>query len=245
MSRVWGIAGALALSALMGPALAADYGTRRAPYAYQGAEKPAYDWSGFYAGINAGYAGSNTNAGVTVGGVTLNVDQSLDGMIGGVQAGYNWQNRYLLLGLEADIQASSQENDFVRTAFGVTASLQNSIPWFATGRGRIGFALDQWLVYATGGVAIAGVKSEGWATVAGVTQTIRVFEPQASWVVGAGIETALWATPWTVKAEYLYISSIDFSSNSLGLTTRSDATNSILRLGANYRFGQPSAPPRY
>jgi len=40
---------------------------------------------------------------------------------------------------------------------------------------------------------------------------IRVFEPQASWVLGAGVETALWASPWTVKAEWLYISSIDFS----------------------------------
>ena len=48
-----------------------------------------------------------------------------------------------------------------------------------------------------------------------------------------------------MKAEWLYISSIDFSSNWLGLTTRSEANNSILRLGLNYRFGQPGGPPRY
>ena len=206
---------------------------------------PAYNWSGFYAGINAGWAGSNANAGITVGGTSFDVTQSLDGMIGGVQAGYNWQYNYLLVGLEADIQASSQQNDFTRSASGVTASLANSIPWFATGRGRIGFAFDQWLLYGTGGVVVASVKTEGWATVSGVTQSIRVYEPQASWVLGLGVETALWASPWTLKGEWLYISSIDFSSNWLGLTTRSEANNSILRLGLNYRFGQPSGPPRY
>lgn len=238
------IRGMMAAGLVIGlhPAFAADFDARRAPYAY-GYERPAYDWSGFYAGVNAGYVTASASAGVTVGGVTLDIPKTLDGAVGGVQAGYNWHDKHLLLGLEADVQASSQRNDFVQSAFGVTASLTNTIPWFATARGRLGVTLDQWLAYVTGGVAIAGIKSEGSATIAGITQSISVFEPQASWVLGAGVETALWSSRWTAKAEYIYIDSIDFSSNTLGLTTRSHATNSILRAGVNYRFGQPAPPP--
>ena len=242
MSRAWGLLGVLLIGAQ--PVFAADYGTRRPPYTSYAAA-PAYDWSGFYAGVNAGYVTSSASAGVTVGGVTLDMPKTLDGAVGGIQAGYNWHHQHILLGVEADIQASSQRSDFVQSAFGVTASLTNSIPWFATARGRLGFTLDQWLVYATGGVAIAGVKSEGSATVAGFTQSVSIFEPQASWVIGGGVETALWGSRWTAKAEYIYIDSIDFSSNTLGLTTRSHATNSILRAGVNYRFGGPSAPSSY
>src|SRR5437870_2119879 len=108
MLRVGGMAALAAV--LVTPALAADYIPRRAPYAAPMAS-PAYNWSGFYGGINAGWAGSHANAGITLGGTSFDVTQSLDGMIGGVQLGYNWQYNYLLVGLEADIQASSQQND--------------------------------------------------------------------------------------------------------------------------------------
>ena len=36
---------------------------------------------------------------------------NMDGAIGGVQAGYNWQNDRWVFGVEADIQASGQKGD--------------------------------------------------------------------------------------------------------------------------------------
>ena len=51
----------------------------------------------------------------------------------------------------------------------------------------------------------------------------------------------------------VFLLAVPFAASAMGqdfrpitrLTTRSEANNSILRLGLNYRFGQPGGPPRY
>jgi outer membrane immunogenic protein len=90
---------------------------------------PAYNWTGFYAGINAGYTWGNDNSVRSIGspgpcdpiagggctatpnystlsaiGSTFNLPANLDGFIGGGQIGYNWQFNRSVAGLEADIQ---------------------------------------------------------------------------------------------------------------------------------------------
>src|SRR5581483_7790476 len=150
----------LTIALLALPAAAADLsrGYSRAP-GY--APSPAYDWSGFYLGGNLGYAWSSASAGATVGGLSLDATQDLYGAAGGVQGGYNWQSGIGLLGVEADFQLTSQEANFTYAAPGVTASGFNRLPWFATLRGRAGVAIDQWLVYGTGGLAFTQMKSTG------------------------------------------------------------------------------------
>ena len=75
---------------------------------------------------------------------------SVTGMIGGYQAGYNWQlaNR-VVLGVEADISFGSPV-DIPRLA---PASFNTTIDYIATGRGRLGYAMGTWMPYVTGGVA--------------------------------------------------------------------------------------------
>lgn len=217
------------------PAAAADL--RRAPYGGGYSPSPAYDWSGFYLGANLGYGWSRASAGATVGGLSLDTTQNLDGAVGGIQGGANLQIGYLVFGAEADFQLSAQESGFSYSAPGVTASGFNKLPWFSTIRGRVGFALDQWLVYGTGGVAFTQLKTTGNATLGGTAVPLDMSEPQAAWTVGGGIETALWASNWTARIEYLHISSIDFTVPAVGAVTRSHATNDIVRAGVNYRFG--------
>jgi outer membrane immunogenic protein len=69
--------------------------------------EPEWNWSGFYAGLNAGYARSTTvwndlDGFENAGGVLAN--ESTNGFIGGGQVGYNWQFRHAVVGIETDFQ---------------------------------------------------------------------------------------------------------------------------------------------
>lgn len=76
---------------------------------------PYWNWSGFYAGGNAGYSWGRSKNTVTFSDATTGTvfDQAdssfnLDGFIGGVQAGYNRQSGMWVTGIEADFDLSDQ-----------------------------------------------------------------------------------------------------------------------------------------
>ena len=98
---------------------------------------------------------------------TLGLDPQ--GVLGGVQAGYNWQAGKFVFGLEADIQASDIHGNAVLTPIiqnngtpfpgaGFLAASQR-IDWFGTVRARAGFTpVDRLLLYVTGGLAYGDVS---------------------------------------------------------------------------------------
>src|SRR5689334_13867178 len=187
------------------PAAAADL-YRKAP-AY--APLSYYNWNGFYVGANLGYQwGSVTNwPSVAPSGVT-----------GGGQVGYNWQvHPNWVLGLEADIQGSGANDTFAAYKF--------SNPWFGTVRGRAGYAMNNVLIYGTGGFAYGG----GSVTFGGATES----QLHTGWTAGAGVEVGL--TPnWSAKAEYLYV---QLNNQGYVLTGVNNGFQSnVFRLGVNYRF---------
>ncbi len=103
----------------MGGAFAADLPTRKGPPVAPVYIPPAFSWTGFYVGLNAGYGWLNSNrnnsgfpfvGAVPVGGTFLPVASSGNnnngGFVGGIQGGYNYQftpGAGFVLGLEADI----------------------------------------------------------------------------------------------------------------------------------------------
>src|SRR5262245_41966998 len=107
MTRIWTLAGAAAL-ALLSVAGTAEAQARRGR-AVVVREAPVHQWTGFYVGGNIGYgvAGLTDSA-------PLAVTTNMTGMIGGIQAGYNYQIRSIVLGIEADIQASGQSATYTR-----------------------------------------------------------------------------------------------------------------------------------
>jgi len=189
------------------PAAAADlYG--RAP-AFAAAPFNGYNWNGFYVGANLGYQwGSVTNWG---GG-------SPSGITGGGQIGYNWQvHPNWVLGLEADIQGSAANDTFAAYKF--------SNPWFGTVRGRAGYAMNNVMIYLTGGLAYGGGRVE----FAGMTES----QTHLGWTLGGGVEVGL--TPnWSAKAEYLYVRLEDQGYVLTGVNN--GFASNVFRLGVNYRF---------
>jgi outer membrane immunogenic protein len=208
-------------------AFAADLPARRAPPAPYIAV-PVFTWTGFYAGVNAGYGFSDNNrngvgtftatpgslsgplAGYT--GVVTNGfgDRNNDGFVGGGQIGYNYQIGNWVIGLEADAQWADMNHDrrgsFVTLTPPVAGFVGGrnadlgGIDWFGTVRGRVGYAWDRLLVYGTGGLAYGGADDhDDTFGFRGRSDDIRT-----GFTAGGGVEYAF--TPnWTAKIEGLYV----------------------------------------
>jgi outer membrane immunogenic protein len=195
-----------AMILLAGPVCAAD-APREQPYYTAAAPVGAYSWSGPYLGVNLGYQW----------GYISNNPIRPSGTAGGAQAGYNWQTGQFVLGGEADIQLSSASDTFAPWKF--------ANPWFGTARARVGFALNQVLLYATLGFAFAGISVDA----GGLTES----RTHAGWTGGGGIEIGV-APKVSAKVEYLFV---DLSDRAYSLTGSNNAAQShLVRLGVNYRF---------
>ena len=166
-------------------------------------------WQGPYVGANLGYQwGSVSNTGA---------DPS--GVMGGLQAGYNWQSGKFVLGGETDLQMSDADDRFAGWKF--------SNPWFGTLRGRAGYAMNNILLYGTAGLAYGTLHAESLS--AGVHES----RTSLGWAAGAGMEVALTGN-WSAKAEYLYV---DLNDRTFALDgTDHGIASSMLRFGVNYRF---------
>jgi outer membrane immunogenic protein len=128
------LATAIAAIALIGtPAFAADMAVKAPPPP----PAPVYSWTGFYAGLNAGWSWGNQDTSVNFPGPSPTtftfltphgpaIDTFFDpiapvvyqesthpnGAIGGAQFGYNWQSTSnWIFGVEADFQASGENAD--------------------------------------------------------------------------------------------------------------------------------------
>jgi len=183
---------------------------------------PAFTWTGFYVGLNAGYAFGDGNAQtigtpafqtlIAPGIVPGSLNTKPDGFIGGGQIGYNAQFGAFVAGVEADIQYTDVKKTSSFTGVAVlgtqlTTTASSEIEYFGTVRGRLGFAaFDRLLVYGTGGLAYGGVKTNG--SVTGVQAPVlqwtgRDSDTKVGYVVGGGLEYAF-TNNLTLKGEYLY-----------------------------------------
>ena len=214
-----------ALVALTGGVAAADL-TRPLPPAYYPPPPPVivplYNWTGFYIGVNGGGGFGNSNWDSTGG-------RDVSGWLAGATAGYNFQFGQAVLGVEGDIDWTNINGSTTNSCPG---SCETSNTWLSTVRGRLGYAADRFMHYITGGAVFGNIRAQ--APGLALTST-----ENASWTVGAGLETAP-APHWTAKVEYLYV---DLGSFNCGLNCGSSLVTdnvslhtNILRAGLNYRF---------
>jgi len=205
------IFGALAFAGLLtGTATAADL---YVPTPDEAIVTASRDWTGFYIGAHAGYSdfdaahdGDDTDL------------ATLNGWLGGVQAGYNFQADSLVFGVEADLSAAGiLEGDDTDHW-----DEDDGIKGLATLRGRLGYAVGDLLLYGTAGLAVANLDvSDDQQFIGG-------------WVAGVGAEYMV-SEAVSLKAEYLYTNFGSVDVVGYG-GDRFDIAGSTVKVGVNFHF---------
>src|SRR3954451_15514855 len=208
----------------------------KAPYL-----QPVFDWTGFYIGGHTGY-GRGSSTAVLADPAAIATDSRFSGVIGGVQAGYNWRlPSGLLLGVEADLTFPNYlpSNSIVALLGTARSEVIEKWDYFGTARGRIGYTSGPWLAYATGGLAWAG---ERFINTPAIGSEEKHIGHRLGWAAGAGVEYGF-APHWSVRLEYLY--SHFEKANMLfpsGTQYASTLDFQQLRIGLNRKIEWPAPP---
>jgi len=212
----------------------------RAPAVYVPAVLPVYNWAGVYVGINGGWGWGNAKwtadaAGIFPGATGSPHDNG--GVVGGT-LGVNFQTDGFVFGVEGDWDYSGINTGTTASICTFSGNCQTGNNWLATARGRVGYAADRALFYATAGGAFANVQTN----FNGVTTS----HTQSGWTAGAGLEWAF-ADNWTAKIEYLFV---DLGKGTVNCATTTclvasggppipvsvGLTENIFRAGVNFKF---------
>jgi outer membrane immunogenic protein len=207
----------------------------------------AAQFGGWYVGISGG--GAKHIANRTDQDAFLNTEATIVtekwGGIIGLTAGYNFVKCHTMWGVEIDASwANADRTITLDPNGGVAASetLRNRFDAIATARLRAGMAMDNLLLYVTGGLAVARFQTTYTDFNGGATplDTFTFNETRWGWVAGVGTEWA-WSPNLTLKSEVLYANFTDrehtniFPAFGPATFNHSDAVW-ITRIGLNYRF---------
>jgi outer membrane immunogenic protein len=209
-------------------------------------------WQGFYIGLDGGYGWGGTSIDplvTTTGLVGVPVqpfaNPSPSGFLFGGHGGYNWQYGNVVGGLEVDYlgadMTSSQTIPIGPVGAGVSATLGTKVDALASGRAKLGYALnDIILLYGTGGVAWG--HESATATLAAPRASISetTAADQFGWVAGAGAEMKL-MTNILLRAQFLHYDFGDVAYTfpiSFGGVTGANAKTTVNSItgGISYKF---------
>jgi outer membrane immunogenic protein len=196
---------AAVLTASLAPAIAADSGY----YNYNTGSAPAAvsNWQGGYIGAHIGVGFGKAGASRT------------SGALGGLQAGYNWQNDRFVMGAEADVTAADVSSRSIADTY--------RQDWRGSARGRVGYAFSNVLAFGTAGFTMTGTE---YKSALGTKST-----SVTGWVAGAGADMQF--TPSVIlRAELLHYDFSDQTYPGSNGPVRIGATSNVLRAGLNYKF---------
>jgi outer membrane immunogenic protein len=238
MKRLTIVAAAAIAVGAAAPALAADL-PARAPAPYSKAPaivEAAYDWSGFYVGINGGGATGKVDWTIDAGGPDEGSHNTTGGTVGG-QFGYRWQTMGgWVFGLEAQGNWADFSGSNVSLADGITTN-QTKVNAFGLFTGQIGYAWDRALFYVNGGAAVTDNKYTSLTPGPfGGIDTIN----DSRWgaAVGAGFEYAF-APNWSVGVQYDHLFMGTKDINDGFITDNIKQSVDIITARLNFKFGGP------
>lgn len=197
------ISSLIVLASAITQAEAADLPSKAVAPAAPVVVAPVFTWTGFYVGGELGWGQTRNKytPGASVAGATTVValpTLSKDGVLGGLFAGYNYQINQIVIGGELDgsFLIVGKERYTAVTGDQITAHTE----WTGSARARLGYAVDHWLLYGTGGLAFASAKS----TVTGTGYSYGAgSDTRWGWTLGAGVEYAF-TSHWIAGLEYRY-----------------------------------------
>ena len=221
-------------------------------------------WTGFYLGVNGGYAqdGASRDATVTSaypGGsyseTFTAAGSKASGFVAGGDIGYRYQTGNFVFGVSLDFDGANITGDQTGLSI-VTDNLGNNVgsvqvashqqlDYFMLANGSVGFATGPFLFFAEGGLAVGKVTD---SLAFGATSPLVISRSafDNGWDIGGGV--AYQITPnieFQVKYNY-----IDFGSYALNGVAHNGATLtastredfSIIRAALNYKVGNAYVP---
>lgn len=196
----------------------------------------AYNWSGLYIGLNAGYASAKVANTVSGGGLDGSGSVNMPGGIGGAQIGFNYEIGSVVFGVEADFDGNmaTKSSATIATPNGTTSGT-DQIPWIGTLRGRVGYAFDRLLLYATAGGAATQLNSTVNVGTVGSASTTNT---HGAWTAGGGLEAAI-TDELSARLEYLYVDTGSINVAQVGVpfvTVTGRMQDNLVRVGLNYRL---------
>lgn len=238
------LAGLTTIALSGAPAIAADLPLKAAPLTI-------WNWTGFYVGGHFGYGWAFPELTQVPSGVAIINPPRPRGILGGAQAGYNFQSGSWVIGIEGDYtwsRVAGSSNCVVPQGI---IDCKGEPDTYATIAARLGYAVDRTLWFAKGGAAW---MSEGFRQLA-VTIPTCVGTPCTGsnstwgWTAGGGVEYAV-DSNWSVKLEYTFLDypteervtvSNGVSQNVFDVTR----TFHLIKAGLNYRFGAAPIVAKY
>jgi outer membrane immunogenic protein len=199
-----------------------------------------YNWTGLYVGVNGGWGWGRQDP---INLISNRFDRDSFNVSGGLVGGTfgaQIQQGAIVIGFETDLDWAdiAGRRVTIPTIAGVPIGgvfdFNTKIEALGTARARAGLALNNWLVYATGGAAFVKETASG-TSISGIPCGTLGLIPscaESHWrpglAVGGGAEWGF-AANWSAKAEYLYVATV-------GTGASTDHIN-VVRAGINYRFG--------
>jgi outer membrane immunogenic protein len=221
---------------MAGPMRAADMPMKAAPPAPVVAPP---SWTGFYLGGTLGY-GWTKMSGVESSGDTFAGNANLHGALVGVHSGYNWQFNQWVLGIESDYSGTlgtSWSKEVCTVDDGNCGSfMHGELHGLASIRGRIGWAFDRTLIYATGGVGwgfFRGFVNSGTSIQSPTSKTVTggVIGGGIEWKYNPNLSFRLEGFDYLFNKTWGQDSDTPFSQNSVSVRNVG-----VIRFGASYYF---------
>jgi outer membrane immunogenic protein len=206
---------------------------------------PAHDWTQCYVGAHfGGLWGDEDWKNKTPGGAYYGESlggHDLDGIIGGGQAGCDYQfDGGFVIGLQGDYGWSDAKGSHP-SAHETGVTYGSEVESLASVNARLGYAWDEVLGYVKGGVAWE--RDEAWAYTTMLGLAYQGESTRTGWTLGIGAEYAFLENV-SGFVEYNYF---DFGTEKFGLEPQVpglpkafvdiEESRSVVRAGINFRFG--------
>ncbi|HEY6631524.1 MAG TPA: outer membrane protein [Rhizobiaceae bacterium] len=226
------LSAAISIALMSGPAMASDHSHEALA---------AFNWTGFVAGVNAGYGwGDADYRFITNGYYNAHAGDSyshgIDGAFLGGHVRYNYQIDNVVLGMEGALFLADIGKT-VPSPHMETDSFETSVDWFSTLTPRIGYAVDRAHIFAKGGLALGKVKNTMRDNYTGGFETGS--STRTGWTAGGGVEYAV-TNNVLLGLEYNYTDlgalAVNTGMTDFDTNHRVDTAFSAVSLTLGYKF---------